>query len=232
MVSLDHSRKCRREAAHAEFCFATLARTPCPCPILPQATGQPGKHGLPDFPSPLPLTAFDEYMLWDDRPKYPMSVIARLRFVGQLEHGATAEALETVVARHPLLRAKIRKTPTGRLGWIAVADRLPPIDWIDGPGYDRLPSMRPIDLFSEPGLRAWVTAGPQHSSLVLQVHHAACDGKGVSQVLDDFVRSYARLTDRRGVPDRTVAPRSADLAQAGEFRSDGRKVSADAARSA
>ena len=32
-----------------------------------------------DFPSPLPLAAFEEYMLRDDRPKYPMSIIARLQ---------------------------------------------------------------------------------------------------------------------------------------------------------
>ena len=75
---------------------------------------------MPEFP--LPLVAFEEYMLRDDRPGYPMSIIARLRFAGQLERRATAEALQTVVARHPLLRATIRKTPAGRLEWIA-ADR-------------------------------------------------------------------------------------------------------------
>ena len=91
------------------------------------------KQRMPDFPSPLPLAAFEEYMLWDDRPSYPMSIIARLRFAGQLDRRATAEALETVVARHPLLRAKIRKTPAGRLEWIAAADRPPAISWIDGP---------------------------------------------------------------------------------------------------
>ena len=57
--------------------------------------------------------------------------------------------------------------------------------------------MGPIDLFSEPGLRAWATADSQGSSLVLQVHHAACDGKAVFQVLDDFVRSYARVVDHK-----------------------------------
>ncbi len=32
---------------------------------------------------------------------------------------------------------------------------------------------------------------------MLQVHHAACDGKAVFQVLDDFVRSYARVVDHK-----------------------------------
>jgi hypothetical protein len=123
-----------------------------------------------------------------------MSIIARLRFAAQLDRRATTEALETAVARHPLLRAQVRKTRLGRLEWIASADRAAAISWIDDPGHDRLPSMRPIDLFSEPGLKAWASADSVRSSLVLQVHHAACDGKAVFQVLDDFVRSYAHIS--------------------------------------
>src|SRR5208337_905834 len=84
--------------------------------VLPKAAA--GKQRMPNFPSPLPLTAFEEYMLRDDRPKYPMSIVARLRFAGQLDRQVTTEALQTVVARHPLLRAKVRKTPAGRLEWI------------------------------------------------------------------------------------------------------------------
>ena len=149
---------------------------------------------MPNFPSPLPLTAFEEYMLRDDRPKYPMSIIARLRFAGQLDRRATTEALETVVARHPLLRAKVRKTPAGRMEWIASADRPTAISWIDAPGHNRLPSMQPINLFAEPGLRSWAIVDSQWSSLVWQVHHAACDGKAVFQALDDFVRTYAHVS--------------------------------------
>ena len=153
-----------------------------------------GKPRMPHVPLPLPLTAFEEYMLRDDRPKYPMSMIARLSFAGQLDRQATTEALETAVARHPLLRAQVRRTRAGRLEWIVAADPATATCWIDDPRHDRLPSMQPINLFSEPGLRAWAMADSQRSSLVLQVHHAACDGKAVFQVLDDFVRSYARVS--------------------------------------
>ncbi len=157
--------------------------------LLPKAAAEDPR--MPDFPSPLPLAAFEEYMLRDDRPNYPMSIIARLRFAGQLQREAATEALETVVARHPLLRAKVRKTPAGRLEWIAAGDRPAAISWIDGPAHDRLPAMRPIDLYSEPGLRVWAAADSQRSSLIVQIHHAVCDGKAVFQALDDFVRSYA-----------------------------------------
>ena len=148
---------------------------------------------MPDFPSPLPLAAFEEYMLRDDRPAFPMSIIARLRFAGQLDRCATAEALETVVARHPLLRAKVHKTSAGRLEWIAATDRTTAVTWGDDAGFDRLPSMQPIDLASHAGFRVWAASDLQQSSLVFQVHHAACDGKALFQVLDDFLRSYARV---------------------------------------
>jgi hypothetical protein len=146
-----------------------------------------------DFPSRLPLTAFEEYMLWDDRPEYPMSIVAQLRFAGPLNRRATTEAFEAVVAHHPLLRATIRRTKAGRLEWTA-AEHLPTITWLEGSGHDRLPSMQPIDLFAEPGLRLWAAAGPQASSLSLQVHHATCDGKAVFQVLDDFMRCYSQVS--------------------------------------
>jgi hypothetical protein len=77
-----------------------------------------------EFPSPLPLAAFEEYMLWDDRPQHPMNILARLKFDGQVNRQAMEEAVVSVVARHPLLRAKVRKSPSGRLEWIA-ADRAP-----------------------------------------------------------------------------------------------------------
>ena len=150
-----------------------------------------GKQRMPNSIFPLPLAAFEEYMLRDDRPKHPMSIIAQLRFAGQLDRRAAAEALQAVVARHPLLRAKVQKTPAGRLAWVSAEDHLPSIRWFDSPQHDQLPFMRPIDLFAGPGLKVWAAADSRHSSLSLQVHHAACDGKAVVQVADDFLRSYA-----------------------------------------
>ncbi len=151
---------------------------------------------MPNFPSPLPLAAFEEYMFRDDRPKYPMGIIARLRFSGRLDPQAAEIALRQVVARHPLLRAKIQRTSWGRLAWAPADDYLPTIHWLDGPQHDRLPLMRPIDLCSGPGMRVWAAADTEQSCLSLQVHHAVCDGKAVLQVAGDFLRGYAQAVDR------------------------------------
>ena len=127
-----------------------------------------------------------------------MGIIARLRFSGRLDPQAAQLALLQVIAHHPLLRAKIQRTPWGRLAWAAADDYLPTIQWLDGTQHDRLPSMRPIDLYHGPGLRVWAASGTEDSWLALQVHHAVCDGKAVLQVAEDFLRSYAFAVDRRG----------------------------------
>ena len=59
----------RRQCLDARFrCTSWIAvNRPAKC--------RRGKQRMPDFPSPLPLAAFEEYMLRDDRPKYPMSII-------------------------------------------------------------------------------------------------------------------------------------------------------------
>jgi hypothetical protein len=124
-----------------------------------------------------------------------MSIIARLRFAGRLERDAAAVSWRQVLARHPLLRAVVverrRQTPN----W-APADTLPPLQWTNDSLRDHLPAIQPISLTREPGLRGWVSADVQQSTVVLQVHHSACDGKGVLQVVDDFLHSYARAADR------------------------------------
>jgi hypothetical protein len=145
---------------------------------------------MPKAPPPLSLTAFEEYMFRDDRPAYPMSIVVRLCVSGNLDRNAATTAFGQAVARHRLLWAVIRQTSTG-LEW-AAADHSPMLHWLGHGAHDRLPAMTPIDLMREPGLRAWAAADSQRSTIVLQVHHAACDGKGVMQLVGDFLCYYAR----------------------------------------
>ena len=169
------------------------------------------------FPSPLPLTAFEEYMLRDDRPKYPMSIIARLRFSGQLDRRATTEALETVVERHPLLRAKVCKTPNGGLEWIASADRPVSVAWIDGPADDRLPSMRPIDLFAEPGLRSWAIGGFATECARASTAPCCLRRQGNDSIPGRLCAKLCPYLGRKAVPDRAFAQRSSCVARRGSF---------------
>jgi hypothetical protein len=124
-----------------------------------------------------------------------MSIVGRLRFAGRLERDAAAVAWRQALARHPLMRAIVVDRGRRRPEWTA-AGALPALQWDNDSLRDRLPAMQPIDLTREPGLRAWVAADSQQSAMIIQLHHAVCDGKGVLQFVDDFLHSYTRAADR------------------------------------
>ncbi len=76
---------------------------------------------------PLPLTPFEEYMLSDDCPAYPMTGIERLQFSGFLDRGAFEAALKSTIQRHPLLRTKVNRPRRGRPKWVDCPDWCPVI---------------------------------------------------------------------------------------------------------
>jgi len=139
---------------------------------------------------PLPLAPFDEYMLQDDRPAYPMSSFARLRFSGRMDRKAATAAFATTVGRHPLLSAIVRRSGR-RFDFVPAEFPSSRFQWSAAPGDGSFPATRGLDLFSEPGLRAWGLEEPSGSTLVLQFHHACCDGLAVLQFIEDFLVSYA-----------------------------------------
>ena len=67
---------------------------------------------------PLALAPFEEYMLADDRPAYPMTFFLRLRLAGRFGLETFPQALRTAVSRHPLLSALVRQVGRRRPEWI------------------------------------------------------------------------------------------------------------------
>jgi hypothetical protein len=140
---------------------------------------------------PLEVLPFEEYMLRDDRPGYPMNTFARLRFSGPLERDAAEMAFQTALSRHPLLRAIVRPAAHGRLEWVAADPGPPPLVWCRGPCDGPFPPTGGIDLTAESGLKGWVVEDGSRAVLVLQFHHACCDGVGLLQVVEDFLLAYS-----------------------------------------
>jgi hypothetical protein len=145
-----------------------------------------------------------------------MSIVARLRFAGRFQRDAAAVAWRQVIARHPFLRAVVTERPRRRPDWTP-ANNLPTLQWTNDSLRDRLPAMQPIDLTREPGLRAWVSSDSQQSSMVLQLHHAICDGKGLTQIVDDFLHSYARAADQGRTHGELAVRDESLLAKRGTF---------------
>jgi hypothetical protein len=57
-----------------------------------------------------------------------------------------------------------------------------------------------LDLRSQPGFRAWARVGAADSRVVLQIHHACCDGIAVLGVLGDLLVLYAAAVGRERAP--------------------------------
>lgn len=176
--------------------------TTSPCEIVDQGKTaasdavRPDKideFGNPAAMFPMPLAAFEQYMLLDDDPRYPPTFFIQLQLKGRLDRPSLVEAYEEALRRHPLLCCRVERR-MGRYYWVwtpesGAAAELNPDVWRASK-----PWMQPINLFDETGVRAWGEIGDSGAEITLQFHHACCDGIGASQFLEDIAVYYARLT--------------------------------------
>lgn len=139
---------------------------------------------------PLRLAPIEQLMFLDDRPRHPMTFFGQLEFSGRISLPALEAALASSLVRHPLLHACVARV-RGRWCWIRSPESTPAIDvdQLDVPvTASRTPS---IDLRSQPGVRLWVRQSEQRSKLVLEFHHACCDGQGGMRFVEDLLMLYA-----------------------------------------
>jgi hypothetical protein len=177
---------------------------------------------------PIPLTAFEEYMVLDGTPAHPMEFFFRLRFAGGLDITALRAAFEEALARHPLLQARIDRRPGRHPRFVAADDTRPAFIAVVRPhaaGPDDYPALPPLDHARGPLVRLTVVTpedaaagGPADDAwadLIAQFHHAGCDGLGALDFLEDLVGIAAAKTDAR--PARLDRLEPARLARRGRY---------------
>jgi len=152
--------------------------------------GDAGAHDRPALGATLPFTTLEEWLFWEDRPAYPWSCFSRLHFTGQLDRAAFEKAVREVLKRHPLLSAKARIRNRMHLEWVVENDPQPVIVWRSGPVGGPFPAATPVNLLQEIGIRFHVVSDGQACDLILQFHHACCDGIGFLAFLDDLLIAY------------------------------------------
>jgi hypothetical protein len=138
---------------------------------------------------PLPLVTFEQHMLFDNRPAYPMNCLIRLHFSGRVRLEALESALATALTRHSLLRSRVRESGR-RQEWVP-SPSWPTICAVSPCDGGRLPCAGQIDLRHEPGLRAWVAEDDRGFNLSMYFHHACCDAMGAFSFLEDLLTVYA-----------------------------------------
>ncbi|MEM6778364.1 MAG: hypothetical protein AAF670_11965 [Planctomycetota bacterium] len=121
-----------------------------------------------------------------------------LHFVGQVQRDALQRALHATIHRHPLLASRAMWIE-GNWFWSYDPDFTPRLRdpesepmLVNMPG-TKAPTPRPLDPTLEPGCRYWYASDPANdtSRLIIQLHHACCDGVGLRQVLIDALTGYA-----------------------------------------
>ncbi|MFM7034903.1 MAG: hypothetical protein ACKOYJ_06915 [Planctomycetia bacterium] len=129
----------------------------------------------------LPLTAFEEFMLADDRPSHPMVIVMRLDFTDGPPPSSLAEAFSATISEEPLLAAHVVRS-RGRSRWMP-APSPPLFQAEDGSASADSTTLAPplprIDPKIGPMLHASVVTRQTGWSIVVAVHHAACDGLGI-----------------------------------------------------
>ncbi|MBN2295467.1 MAG: hypothetical protein JXM70_23760 [Pirellulales bacterium] len=166
---------------------------------------------------PLPLVAFERYMLADDRADYPMTFLMGLRLSGTVDRQAMEESLDEALLCHPLLRAVVDGNATRRPCWVAAKDAAT-FDWEMASVPLPAGVSEGIDLTTRPGLRAWARQGDKCVELTFQFHHTCCDGIGAVRFLTDLLRFYANRTaneEDRPVPCPTDVGRLGERARLG-----------------
>lgn len=144
------------------------------------------------------LAPFEQLMLVEERAGYPMCFFLECRVVGPLEADRLRRAVAAAAERHPLLCSRI----AGRLGrprWLS-PDVRPTVLWHPVTG----DPWSPIDLARESGVRLVVLDdGSERHRVVMQVHHAACDGIAACEYFGDVWAVYAGLEPRPFTPGRS-----------------------------
>ncbi|AEV85018.1 thioester reductase [Actinoplanes sp. SE50] len=158
-----------------------------------------------DRSAPIPLS-YAQQRLWlldqlqPGTTEYLASTV--LRLTGPLDEPALRRALDTLVARHEVLRTRY---PLRDGDPVQVIDDPAPVDLtrLDLRALDRARAearlaalgttdRQPVDLADGPVLRATLARlGPHEHALALTIHHIATDGWSDGLLVDELIRLYA-----------------------------------------
>ncbi len=178
------------------FITGTLDRRASDAPKITRESSSSLARRASSETASLPLAPFEHFMLADDCPERPMSFFIQLKFQGRFDRPQLNAALKTALKLHPLLNSRIHGSTTdatSRITWIESTSTPPAIDWNDAEVPLRFAAGRWMDLRSETGLRLWLRETENSTTLLLQIHHACCDGLGASSFINTVLMAYHLL---------------------------------------
>ncbi len=160
---------------------------------------------------PIHFEPFEDYLIRDESPSFPMTWCFEWRFEGQVRRAEFELAFWEMLINEPLFWAKAEKRK-GRFCWVE-SPHPPTMAWNDKRGEafpDHQPQSTgiiPVDIHGGPVLRVEVDQYDQQLVLRAFAHHAATDGMGMTFFMANWLSRYANLIgDVDGVRPFSPAP--------------------------
>jgi NRPS condensation-like uncharacterized protein len=150
------------------------------------------------------LNILDELYMHLDRPDEPWSVQLEVELDAPVDETRLEQAVREAAALHPLARARLadQRGIDVRYSW-EIEDELDhvPLD-IRRCGDEAEVARAREQLFgfsppldSAPPFELTLAHGPERDHLMLNIHHAACDGMGAARLMASILRAYAGEAD-------------------------------------
>ena len=146
---------------------------------------------------PMPMTPFERYLVADDRPACPMTVVMYFIFRGSIQRASLEEAFRQAVAYEPAFwtRAACRKGKHSLELDLKNPPRLHFRTLQRNPSETRegrftLPNM---DTRENPWVTFWVEEAPEEVRITCLMHHLAGDGRGTMDFMGLWLAAYERL---------------------------------------
>ncbi len=150
---------------------------------------------------PLALARMERFMIWDDSPRYPKRFRIGMQFEGEIDGPRLRRAVEVAIRRHAMLLAKPDHAIRPK-HWVLGEFASFQFAWGRG-NFENAPEgfekcWKKPDQFA--ALRIWGCNEVGQANLVLDFHHANCDGLGARVFLRDLMLAYDHLTAQSSRP--------------------------------
>jgi NRPS condensation-like uncharacterized protein len=135
-------------------------------------------------------------------------------FSGNLDCQILTAALTRTIPRHPLLTARVVQDRS-RPCWQLQENGLPEIQWQMQAAGDCFAQTPFLNLKSESGIRLIVNKAAESTCVLIQFHHACCDGLGIMEFVSQLLLEYRCLANHQNTELKTPSINAGTSVDAG-----------------
>jgi len=145
-----------------------------------------------------PVCSFEEYMLLDSHPAFPMQFMMVFFFNGRFEQAPLREAVNAAAEDHPIFHSTLHKSDKNELYWqpqeVEISIRWNEAEVDESAAVPIVPSINyeSFDIEKECPLQLVISEDATHNRSAISVicHHTAADALGLHRFVSDVLCEY------------------------------------------